>query len=85
MEAFILVNTEPSSLWKVAEESERIDYVLNAKAVTGQFDVIIYAEFAEISDLSELIDRLQSIEGIVKTQTSIVMPTSAYTLQEETD
>lgn len=85
MEAFILINTEPGLLWKVAEASERIGDVVNARAVTGQFDVIIYAEFAEINDLSVIIERLQSINGVVKTQTSIVMPTSAYTLQDEAD
>ena len=51
-----------------------------ARAVTGQFDVIIYAEFSKIEDLGLLIDAFQSLEGVVRSQTSIVMPPSSYTL-----
>lgn len=80
MEAFIFVNTEPGWLWKVAEEASKIEGVKIARAVTGQFDVIIYAELAKIEDLASAIERLQSIKGVVRSQTSIAMPPSAYTL-----
>ena len=83
MEAFILVNTEPGSLWKVAEEAAKIEGVKLARAVTGQFDVIVYVELVKLGDLSGVIGELQSIEGVVKSQTSIAMPVSAYMLQEE--
>jgi DNA-binding Lrp family transcriptional regulator len=80
MEAFIFINTEAGLLWKVAEQASKIEEVKMARAVTGQFDVIIYAEFAKIEELGLLIDALQSLEGVVKSQTSIVMPQSSYTL-----
>ncbi len=80
MEAFIFVNTEPGWLWKVAEEAAEIEGVKIARAVTGQFDVIIYAEFVKIDDLGGMIDKLQSIKGVVRSQTSVAMPPSAYTL-----
>ncbi len=80
MEAFIFVNTDAGLLWRVAEKASRIEGVKMARAVTGQFDVIIYAEFAKIEDLGLLIDALQSLEGVVRSQTSIVMPQSSYTL-----
>jgi DNA-binding Lrp family transcriptional regulator len=80
MEAFIFVNTDAGLLWKVSEEASKIDGVKIARAVTGPFDVIIYAEFTKVGDLGVLIDVLQSIEGVVKSQTSIVMPQSSYTL-----
>ncbi len=80
MEAFIFVNTDAGLLWRVAEKASQIEGVKMARAVTGQFDVIIYAEFAKIEDLGLLIDALQSLEGVVRSQTSIVMPQSSYTL-----
>jgi len=80
MEAFIFVNTDAGLLWKVSEEASKIKGVKIARAVTGPFDVIVYAEFMKIEDLGVLIDALQSIEGVVKSQTSIVMPQSSYTL-----
>lgn len=80
MEAFVFVNTDAGLLWKVSEEASKIKGVKIARAVTGPFDVIVYAEFMKIEDLGVLIDALQSIEGVVKSQTSIVMPQSSYTL-----
>ena len=80
MEAFIFVNTDAGLLWKVSEEASKMEGVKIARAVTGPFDVIVYAEFVKIEDLGILIDALQSIEGVVKSQTSIVMPQSSYTL-----
>lgn len=80
MEAFIFVNTDAGLLWRVAEKASQIEGVKMARAVTGQFDVIIYAEFTKIEDLGLLIDALQSLEGVVRSQTSIVMPQSSYTL-----
>jgi DNA-binding Lrp family transcriptional regulator len=80
MEAFVFINTDAGLLWKVSEEASKIEGVKIARAVTGQFDVIIYAEFTKIEDLGLLIDALQSIEGVVKSQTSIAMPQSSYML-----
>jgi DNA-binding Lrp family transcriptional regulator len=75
MKVYILINAEAGKIWKIAETALEIKFVDMAHAVTGQFDVIIYAELADISDLGELIDRLHSIEGVQKTQTAVVMPT----------
>ena len=73
MNAFILINTERGKLWKVAEEASRIEGVKIAHAVTGEYDVILYVEFLNISELSEIINKVQSINGVVKTATAIAM------------
>lgn len=80
MEAFILINTKSGWLWKVAQEIAKIKGVKLARAVTGQFDVATYIKLERNEDLSNIIEKLQSINGIVKTQTLIAMPPSAYTL-----
>ena len=74
MQGYILVNTEPGKLWKVAEEALRIPGVKMAHAVTGQFDVIAYVEVLSINELGSVIDRFQLIDGVVRTQTAITMP-----------
>jgi len=84
-EAFIFVNTEAGLLWKVAEEALKIEGVKISKAVTGQFDVIIFAEFVKIDDLGIMIDKLQAIKGVVKSQTAIAMPLSSYMLSDSED
>ena len=73
MNAFILINMERGKLWKVAEEALRIEGVKIAHVVTGQYDVILYVEFLNISELSEIINKIQSISEVIKTSTAIAM------------
>ena len=73
MIAFILINTERGELWKVAEKALKIRGVKIAQAVTGQYDVIAYAEFLNIPELSEIINEVQLIKGVLRTTTAIAM------------
>jgi len=73
LNAFILINTERGKLWRVAERALKIKGVKIAHAVTGQYDVIAYAEFPSIVELSGIIDEVQSIEGVLRTTTCIAM------------
>ncbi|MFQ6095890.1 MAG: Lrp/AsnC ligand binding domain-containing protein [Candidatus Bathyarchaeia archaeon] len=73
MEAYVLINTESGRLWKVAEDALKVRGVKMAHAVTGQFDVIIFVEFLRIEELGRIIDAIQSIDGVVRTHTAIVM------------
>jgi len=74
MQAYILVNTEPGKPWEVAEAALKIKGVKMAHAVTGQFDVVAYAEFTKMDDLGKLIEELQRLKGVRRTQTVIAMP-----------
>jgi len=74
MQAYVLVNTEPGKLWEVADESQKIDGVKMAHAVTGQFDVVAYAEFIKMDDLGRIIQEIQNLKGVRRTQTVIVIP-----------
>jgi len=73
LNAFILINTEQGKLWKVAEETLKIKGVKIAHAVTGQYDVIAYAEFLNIPELSKIIGEVQLIDGVLRTSTAIAM------------
>jgi len=73
LEAYILINTQPGRLWKVAEDAVKIQGVNTAHAVTGQFDVIAYVEFLRIEELGRIIDAIQSIDGVLRTHTAIAM------------
>lgn len=74
MQAYVFLNTEPGSLWKVAEAALKIKGVKTAHAVTGQFDVVIFAEFMKTNMLGKLIGKIHSLQGVLRTQTAIVMP-----------
>ncbi|MFQ6064410.1 MAG: Lrp/AsnC ligand binding domain-containing protein [Candidatus Bathyarchaeia archaeon] len=74
MEAYIFVNCEPRMVWQIAEEALKIEGVKLAHAVTGQFDVVAYAEFANIDVLRGIIDKLGSLKGVQRTQTAVAIP-----------
>jgi len=73
LKGYILINTASGRVWRVAEEALKISGVRMAHAVTGQYDVIVYVEFARMEDLAGIIDLIQSIDGVVRTYTAIVM------------
>jgi len=72
--AFILINAEPGRLWKIAETASKVRGIKMACAVTGEFDVIIYAEIEDMDHLGRLIGTIQEIEGITRTHTAVVIP-----------
>jgi DNA-binding Lrp family transcriptional regulator len=76
MNVYILINAEAGEVWKITDSALKIEGVKMARSVTGQFDVILYAQFAKMTDLSDLIKGIQSLNGVIKTQTAVVMPLS---------
>lgn len=74
MEAYILVNTEANALWSVAEASLEIEGVKMARAVTGQFDAVIWVEFAKMDQLGKMIEKIQNLKGVNRTQTLVAIP-----------
>jgi len=78
MEAYVFVNTGPDMLWKVAEHALKIDVIKTAHAVTGQYDVVIYAVFENMEALGELIRKIHTIKGVMRTQTAVVVPPRIY-------
>lgn len=74
MEAYILANAEPGMIWEVAEAALKIEGVKVAHAVTGQFDVIVFLEFTKMEDLGKIIEKVQSIVGVRRTQTLVTVP-----------
>lgn len=71
---FILVNAEPGKLWNIEDKAAKAEGVKMAYAVTGAFDVIVYAEVADMSAVGALINVIQSIEGVRGTHTAVAIP-----------
>jgi len=74
LEVYILVNSVPKIVWEIAEAALKIEGVKMVHAVTGQFDVIAYAEFANMDSLREIMGKFMSLNGVQRTQTAIVIP-----------
>lgn len=74
MEAYVLISAESGMIWKVADATLKIEGVKMAHAVTGQFDGIVYVEFPKMEDLGKIIEKIQNLEGVGRTQTLIAIP-----------
>jgi DNA-binding Lrp family transcriptional regulator len=74
MESYLLLECSSGMVWKVAEAMTKIDGVKMAHVVTGNYDVIAFAEFSNIDELTSIIQEVQTLEGVEKTQTAVAMP-----------
>lgn len=74
MEAYVLIDAEPGSIWDVAEAAMKIKGIKKAHAVTGQYDTVAYVEFLKMDDLGKILEKIQRVKGVRNTQTLIVIP-----------
>ena len=77
MESYLLLECSSGMVWKVVETIVKIDGVKMAHVVTGIFDVIAFAEFSNIDELTSIIQTVQTLKGVQKTQTAVAMPKQA--------
>ena len=74
MEAYILINCEAGKSWEIANAARRIEKVKMAHAVTGQYDVMAFIEFADMDLLTEILGKFQGMEGVERTYTAVAIP-----------
>jgi DNA-binding Lrp family transcriptional regulator len=68
------MNTEASELWSVAEAALKIEGVKTTDALTGQFDAIALIDFPKMDDLGKIMEKIQHLKGVLRTQTLIAIP-----------
>jgi len=76
MKAYIFVNAGRGRALAVAEAVRSMVGVRDAEAITGDFDVVATLEFEELGGLRSVMTAIQSIEGISKTTTCLVISES---------
>jgi hypothetical protein len=74
LEAYILINTEANALWKVAEAALNVEGVKMAHAVAGQFDAVVLVHFSKMDHLGTIIEKIQQLKGVLRTQTLMTIP-----------
>ena len=73
-QAYVLIQTDVGRSAQVAEEVGRIDGVIAAHNVTGNYDVIALAEASSLDELGRLVvHKIQLIDGIARTTTCNVV------------
>jgi len=74
VEAYVLVNCEAGESWEIAKAAFKMENVKMAHAVTGQYDVVAFVEFADMDVLTDILGRFQTMNGIERTHTAVVIP-----------
>ena len=73
-QAYVLIQTDVGRSAQVAEEVSRIDGVIAAHNVTGNYDVIALAEADSVDDVGRLVvNKIQLVHGIARTTTCNVV------------
>ncbi|HHC07320.1 MAG TPA: Lrp/AsnC family transcriptional regulator [Actinobacteria bacterium] len=74
MQAYVLIQTDTGRASDVASAIRDMPGVLSTEAVTGPYDVIVFAEAEDVDALGQLVvTKIQPIEGIVRTLTCPVI------------
>lgn len=74
VKAYVLVQAQLGKARSVAGAIAKVRGVKMVHAVTGVYDVIAYLELPNMASLSELvIKRIQSVKGVERTHTAIVV------------
>jgi len=80
--AFIGVSTgHPHTIDRFEGEVDNLDDVLECHHVTGTHTLLLKVKTRNTSSLEELISRIRSIEGVVRTETMVVLSTHAERTQ----
>ncbi|MEJ2240824.1 MAG: Lrp/AsnC ligand binding domain-containing protein [Candidatus Bathyarchaeota archaeon] len=73
MESYLLIEASSGNVWRVLDNILKIEGIKMAHVVTGNFDVIAFAEFSNIDELTSLIQKVQTVPDVLKTQTAVAM------------
>ena len=71
---YVLIQVEKGEPWPVADKVSKIEGVKTAHIVTGQYDIITFAELKDLQDIKDLIKKIHQMEGVQHTQTAVCIP-----------
>lgn len=75
MKAFIEVTVARGKAARTLRDLRRIEEVQSVSVVTGHCDIVVTIDVPDIETLSKVIaDRIQSLEGVVRTETLVCLP-----------
>ena len=66
--AIVLVKS-PKKL--IAARLKKINYVLKSFPVSGQFDAVVIVDINELSNIKDITNEIQGINGVERTETMV--------------
>lgn len=73
--AFIMINAQPSKYEKVLESLSSIPEVLEVHDVTGEHYCLIKVKAKSNEELAKILDEVGRLDGVISTETKIVLRT----------
>ncbi|MCQ5337185.1 MAG: Lrp/AsnC family transcriptional regulator [Candidatus Methanomethylicia archaeon] len=73
LSAFILVKADPKKYSQVIEAIKTLNEITEAYDVTGPYYLILRVDVADKSALTKVIDTIGAIDGVVSTETAIIL------------
>jgi len=71
--AHVLLEANPKKADLVIRELRSVPAIRGVYALSGSFDYLAIAEAASPHEIDEVVDRIGRVEGVEKTQTSLVL------------
>ena len=80
--AFIGVSIgHPRAIARFEKEVETLDDILECHHVTGSYSLLLKVKTDNTSSLEELLSRIRSLDGVVRTETMVVLSTHTERVQ----
>jgi DNA-binding Lrp family transcriptional regulator len=73
--AYVMLTVEPKQAAAVTAALKRLPGVRGLQSVSGPFDMIAIAEAPSVSEMDALIDEIGAVNGVERTNSSIVLST----------
>lgn len=74
--ALTMISVDPSTpTSKVSEAVRRLSAIENIYEITGEYDIVVVVSSHNIGGINQCIEEIRGIEGVVKTNTMIVLRT----------
>ena len=68
---YILIRTKKGQDFLVVQEAQKIEGVKIAHSVMGSYDVIVYAEATDLSDLRRIRETIYQLSAVTRTETAV--------------
>ncbi len=75
IKAHVSIKVEPRQTPDIIKEMKKIDAVRSIYSVSGPFDLITEIAAFDVSALDQVIDRIIDIQGVERTESSIILST----------
>ena len=68
---YMLIRTKKGQSFLVVQEAQKIEGVKVAHSVMGSYDVILYAEANDLSDIRRIRETVHQISAVTRTETAV--------------